>query len=84
MHPFYVKHKETGDEFLVLELITAAKIQGIQVQIAVRYFAFDAAGNDMTLDPDTVEFIGLMPPPKIQHQPAQQKPEGVLILPYHR
>ncbi len=86
MTPFYVQHKETGDQFLVIELITAAKITGIQVQILIRYYAWDPAKEAHVLDPEDFAVIGLMPPPdpNVGNPPAEEGHTfSGLILPAH-
>ena len=84
MNPFYIKHKLSGAEFLVLHIITAAKITGANLQLCVRYFAIDPENNIHVLDPEEFTFGGLMPPPTMNAQPTPtEKKFSGLILPGH-
>jgi hypothetical protein len=78
MHPYYVQDKTTGAQFLVLDRMYISRIIKDNVAFTHVLCGIDLDGNDVTLNPDDMKFVGLMPPGK---PPATDAETGLPVGP---
>jgi len=85
MFPHLVKVKETGEQFLVMDMLSHSIKTGAQIYWVNRLFVYDKDGNPTTLDVDDCIYDGLMPMATVDFQPKpEQQERSPLFIPGRR